>query len=223
MRVLIFGPPGAGKGTQASLLVKRYNLSHISTGNILREVIKAKTETGYIAKAYMDKGRLVPDDIIKQLAEKAIREAGYDRFILDGYPRTIDQAKWLRSFLDEHEITLDVIASLVVPDDVIVERLSRRRIHAITGENYHLDFKPPPDDVDPEHIIQRKDDQPDAIRERLKIYHKQTKPVEAFYVDHPNYIRVDGTQELEVVHRTIADGLKERGSVRATATISKSD
>lgn len=223
MRVLMFGPPGAGKGTQAAILVKKYSLKHISTGNILREVIKAKTETGSIARAYMDEGKLVPDDIIKKLAEKAIENAGFDRFILDGYPRTIEQAHWLKDFLNAHHISLDVIVSLKVPDEVIVQRLSRRRVHAITGENYHLDFKPPPPDVNPEDIIQRRDDRPETIRERLRVYHKQTKPVEAFYLDDPNYIKVDGTQELDEVHQIIADKLTSVRPVQDTAPMEKSD
>ena len=207
MRVLMFGPPGAGKGTQAALLVKKYKLKHISTGNILREVIKSKTETGSIARAYMDEGKLVPDDIIKKLAEKAIKDCGYNHFILDGYPRTTEQAKWLNVFLKANNISLDIIVSLKVPDEVIVQRLSRRRVHAVTGENYHLDFKPPPPDVDPESVIQRSDDHPETIRERLRVYHKQTKPVEAFYVDDPNYVKIDGTMALSEINEMIATKL----------------
>ena len=223
MRVLMFGPPGAGKGTQATLLVKRYSLKHISTGNILRAVIKSKTETGSIARAYMDEGKLVPDDIIKVLAEKAISDAGYNRFILDGYPRTIEQAHWLSSYLNQHGIFLNAIVSLKVPDEVIVQRLSRRRVHAVTGENYHLDFKPPPPDVKPSDIIQRRDDRPETIRERLRVYHKQTKPVEALYIDSPHYIKVDGTQELEQVHQTIAGKLTNDTSVQDAAPMEKSE
>ena len=223
MRVLMFGPPGAGKGTQAALLVKRYSLKHISTGNILREVIKAKTETGSIARAYMDEGKLVPDDIIKKLAEKAIADAGFDRFILDGYPRTIEQAHWLGGFLEKNDIILDAIVSLKVPDEVIVQRLSRRRVHAVTGENYHLDFKPPPLDVNPGDIIQRRDDRPETIRERLRVYHKQTKPVEALYINNTNYVKVDGTLELEEIHQMIAGKLTTDKSVQDAAPMEKSE
>ena len=208
MRVLMFGPPGAGKGTQAGLLVERYNLKHISTGHILRAVIKSESETGLIARAYMDEGRLVPDYIIKKLAEEAMLDAQLTHFILDGYPRTTEQAKWLNKFLKDHDVILDVIVSLKVPDEVIVQRLSRRRVNAVTGENYHLDFKPPPSDIDPKNVIQRSDDYPETIRERLRVYHKQTKPVEAFFVNDPNYIKIDGTQDLEVVNGIIAEKLK---------------
>lgn len=207
MRVLMFGPPGAGKGTQAALLVERYDLKHISTGNILRAVIKSESETGLIARAYMDEGRLVPDYIIKKLAEEAMLDTQLSHFILDGYPRTTEQAKWLNAFLEEHNVALDIIVSLKVPDEVIVQRLSRRRVHAVTGANYHLDFKPPPPDVDPRDIIQRSDDYPETIRERLRVYHKQTKPVEAFYVSDPNYVKIDGTQGLDRINEIIAEKL----------------
>ena len=208
MRILMFGPPGAGKGTQAKMLVDRFNLHHISTGNMLREVIKAGTEFGRIAKQYIDQGRLVPNDMIRVLAEEAITEANLDQFILDGYPRTVEQAEWLAGFMEEHDIDLSVIASLKVPDEVIVDRLSKRRVHKITGENYHLDYKPPPPDVDPELIEQRPDDRAEAVRRRLRIYHNQTKPVEDFYVNHPKYLSIDGTQPMDVVHDTITEQLR---------------
>ncbi|MEM8487932.1 MAG: adenylate kinase [Bacteroidota bacterium] len=203
MRVLLFGPPGAGKGTQASLLVKKYQLAHISTGNILREVIASGSDMGAIAKSYIDHGKLVPDAMIRTLTEEAIEQAGYNRFILDGYPRTVEQAQWLKLFLDNHEIDLSVIVSLKVPDEVIVSRLSKRRLHKITKENYHLEFNPPPQDIDPDLLTQRPDDRAEAIRKRLAIYHKKTKPVEDFYTDHPNYLRIDGTKSLEEVQEAI--------------------
>ncbi len=204
MRVLLFGPPGAGKGTQASLLVKKYQLSHISTGNILREVIASGSDMGMIAKSYIDHGKLVPDAMIRTLTEEAIEQAGYNRFILDGYPRTVEQAQWLKLFLDNHDIDLSVIVSLKVPDEVIVSRLSKRRVHKITKENYHLDFNPPPQDIDPDLLTQRPDDRAEAIRKRLGIYHMKTKPVEDFYTDHPNYLKIDGTKSLEDVQAAIA-------------------
>ncbi len=207
MRVLIFGPPGAGKGTQASLLVKNYNLTHISTGNILREVIASESEIGRVAQNFIDKGRLVPNEMIRELTESALEENNCDGFILDGYPRTVKQAEWLKLFLDNHAIDWDVIVSLKVPDEVIVSRLSKRRVHKITKENYHLEFNPPPPDMDPDLLIQRPDDRAEAIFKRLSVYHKQTKPVEDFYVDHPNYLKIDGTQNLNVVQQIIAEKL----------------
>ena len=205
MRVLMFGPPGAGKGTQANLLVERYDLRHISTGNILREVIASGSEIGKIAKEYIDLGKLVPDEMIRVLAEEAMIQADYDHFILDGYPRTVDQAEWLTEFNRQYNIELDVIASLKVPDEVIVGRLSKRRVHKLTGENYHLDYRPPPADLDPDLIIQRPDDRAEAVRKRLLIYHEQTKPVEEFFIDHPHYLCIDGSQPMEAIHGLIAE------------------
>ena len=167
MRIALFGPPGAGKGTQARLLVERHGLCHISTGNILRAAIKKQTPVGLEAKKYIDAGQLVPDAVVRELAEEAIAEQEYRLFILDGYPRTVQQAEWLTEFLDAHDTALDAVVSFTLPDDAVIDRLSKRRMHKETGENYHLDHKPPPPDVDPVLIIQRRDDQPEAIRERL--------------------------------------------------------
>ena len=223
MRVLMFGPPGAGKGTQAQLLVRRFRLRHISTGNMLRDVIEAGTEIGKIARSYIDQGKLVPNEMIRKMAEEAVEQAGYDHFILDGYPRTVEQAEWLTEFMRAHDIELDVIASLKVPDDVIVDRLSKRRVHKVTGENYHLDYNPPPADVDPSLIIQRPDDRAEAVRKRLLIYHEQTKPVEEFYVDHPNYLCIDGTQPMETVHALIAERLLDEPSTEPIQASSNPD
>ncbi|MEZ4698739.1 MAG: adenylate kinase [Rhodothermales bacterium] len=205
MRILIFGPPGAGKGTQAAKLIERFSLKHISTGNMLRAAVADKTAVGAVAKDYINEGRLVPGQLMKKITEEAIAEQGYDQFILDGYPRTVEQAEWLSEFLNAHRAPLDAVISLVVPDEVIVERLSARRVNRKTGENYHLEFKPPPPSVDPSLIYQRPDDRPEAIRKRLAIYHDETKPVESHFSGHPKYARIDGTMPQEDVHEAIVD------------------
>lgn len=203
MRIALFGPPGAGKGTQAKLLVDRYDLCHISTGNILRAAMKAETPVGLEAKKYYDKGQLVPDAVVRKLAEDAIAAQRYDDFILDGYPRTLQQAQWLTAFLDAHNEPLDAVVFFILPDDVIVERLSKRRVHKETGENFHLDYKPPPPDVDPALIIQRPDDEPEAIRKRIQVYKDETQPVEDFYRRQSMLVEVDAVGSFETVYERI--------------------
>ena len=198
-----------GKGTQAELLVERYDLKHISTGAILREAMKAQTPLGQEARRYVDAGRLVPSSLVRQLAEDAIAANGYDDFVLDGYPRTVEQAEWLTAFLEQHEAPLHAVVSVQVPPETIVDRLSKRRVHKETGENYHLDFKPPPPDVDASLIYQRPDDQPAAIRRRLEVYVEETQPVEAYYRAQSNYYALDGVGDFEAVHARIENVIQE--------------
>jgi len=210
MRLIIFGPPGAGKGTQAGLLEQRRGLVQISTGDIIREAMKNETPVGKEAKAYVEKGELVPDTVVRKLAENAIADEGYDDYVLDGYPRTTQQAEWLTEFGEEHDTPTDAVLSLEVPDAVIVERLSRRRVHAETGETYHLDHDPPPDSVDPDLIVQRDDDKPDTIRNRLSVYREETQPLEDYYADRDALVTVDGQGDIEEVYTRIETALDER-------------
>jgi adenylate kinase len=209
MRIALFGAPGAGKGSQATLLVKNVGLEHISTGVILRQAMRDGTEVGRKAKKYMEAGSLVPGKLVRALAEDAIAAQDYDQFVLDGYPRTIEQADWLTEFLTEHAAPLLAVVSLDVPDSVIVNRISKRRVHVKSGENYHLDFKPPPADVDPALIIQRADDRPESVMHRLKVYHEQTAPVEAYYRERGLLVEVDGIGSFAEVHERILSSLKE--------------
>lgn len=209
MRLVFFGPPGIGKGTQAGLLAKRHGLTHTSTGNIIRAAIKAETPLGQEAAQYVHEGRLVPDHLVRELAETAIAEQHFDNFVLDGYPRTLVQARWLTEFLESNGAPLDAVVSLQVPTDIIIDRLSKRRVHRLTGENYHLDFKPPPPDVDPDLVIQRKDDQPEAIRRRLEVYYAQTEPVEAFYRERGSFYEVEGVGDIEDVYAHLEGILRE--------------
>jgi len=203
MRLIIFGPPGAGKGTQAGLLEDRWGIPQISTGDILRESMNEGTPLGKKAKSYVEAGELVPDEVVRKLAEQAIAEEGYDDFLLDGYPRTRQQAEWLTEFLEEHETPIDAVISLEVPDEVLVRRLSRRRVHAETGETYHLDHDPPPEDVDPDLIVQRSDDEPETVRNRLEVYRDETEPLAAYYEERGALVSVDGVGDIEEVFERI--------------------
>ena len=203
MRISLFGPPGAGKGSQAQLLVKRWDLQHISTGNLLRQAIQNDTPIGQEAARYVKTGQLVPDDLVRTLAEEAIAEAGYNNFVLDGYPRTVQQATWLTDFLRRHAQPLDAVIFFRIPDEVIIDRLSKRRVHKDTGENFHLDHKPPPPDVDPDQIVQRPDDRPEAIQRRLEVYREETQPVEAYYRERGQLVEVDAVGDFKEVHQRI--------------------
>ncbi len=209
MRLIIFGPPGAGKGTQAQLLEERRGLTQISTGDILREAMKQETPLGKKAKSYVDAGELVPDDIVRKLAEQAIADEEYDDFVLDGYPRTTQQAEWLTTFLEENDVPLHGVLSLQVPDEVIVRRLSRRRVHKETGETYHLDHDPPPEDVDSDLIIQRSDDEPETVQNRIEVYREETEPLESYYQEREKLISIDGVGDIEEVYQRIVRVLEE--------------
>ncbi|WP_251952845.1 adenylate kinase [Salinibacter ruber] len=207
MRLIIFGPPGAGKGTQAGLLEERHGITQISTGDILRKAMAQETELGQKAKSYIDAGELVPDALVRDLAEQAIADEGHDDFMLDGYPRTDQQAEWLTEFLASNETPLDGVLSMKVPDDVLVRRLSRRRVHEETGETYHLDHDPPPEDVDPDRIVQRSDDEPETIQNRLDVYREETAPLATYYEERDLLVPVDGTGGIEEVFGRIEEAL----------------
>lgn len=210
MRIALFGPPGAGKGTQASLLEKEYGLRSISTGNLIRGAIRNETTLGRIADAYVSAGDLVPDELVRDLANEAVADLGFRNFILDGYPRTLQQAAWLMSFLSAHAAPLVAVLSIDVPDEQIVERLSRRRIHAETGESYHLDLRPPPADIDPSLIVRRSDDEPDRIRRRLETYRRDTKPLETYFRDKGVLVEIPGTGSVDDVRLRINRALATR-------------
>ena len=182
MKVILLGPPGAGKGTQAEVLCKHFRIPHISTGNILREAIESGSRFGAEAKKLMDKGILVSDEVIVGIVVDRISEEDCKLgFLFDGYPRTIPQAE----ALDSNDVNIDLVIELDVPDDVIINRMSGRRVHLPSGRNYHVDFNPPKvdgkDDISGEPLVQREDDKKETVRDRLEVFRSQTLPLIDFY------------------------------------------
>ncbi len=200
-RIVFLGPPGAGKGTQASLLAERYGIRKISTGDILREAVRKGTELGMKAKKYMDAGELVPDDIIIGLIEEQIE--GIDSFILDGFPRTMKQAEALDGLLAERGKPLTHVVFVGVPDEEIVKRLTARRVCPKCGAVYNLIYNPPRRDeicdVCGTPLVQRSDDREDVIRNRLKVYRENTAPLIDYYRRKGIFHEVDGVGRVEEV------------------------
>ena len=184
MNVILLGPPGAGKGTQASQICEKFNIPQISTGDMLRAAVVAGTEIGLKAKKVIDAGSLVSDDIIIALVKERIQSPDCNNgYLLDGFPRTIAQADSLKT----QGININYVVEVQVPDEDIVIRMSGRRVHLASGRTYHIDFNPPivqnKDDLTGEDLIQRVDDNEDIVRDRLSIYHQQTQPLVNYYSD----------------------------------------
>ena len=182
MNLILLGAPGAGKGTQAAVISERLNIPQISTGNIIREALRSGTEMGLKAKSYMDAGKLVPDDVVIGIIKERLQaDDCKEGFILDGFPRTIPQAE----ALDQMGVTIDKVIDIEVPDEVIVTRLSGRRVCEKCGRPYHIiDLKPKIDGICDDctgALIQRKDDQIDTIKNRLDVYHNETEPLKGYY------------------------------------------
>lgn len=214
MKILLLGAPGAGKGTQAQFITATLNIPQISTGDMLRAAVKAGTPLGLEAKKIMDAGGLVRDDIIIGLVKERIAEPDCAHgFLFDGFPRTLAQAE----AMEKAGVHLDAVIEIAVPDEVIIERMSGRRVHLPSGRTYHIVYHPPKvsgkDDETGEDLIQRDDDQEETVKKRLQVYHEQTEVLIDFY-DHqqgenaPQYIKVDGTQPVETVKTQILAALK---------------
>ena len=211
MRIVLFGPPGAGKGTQAGLLSEKYGAAHISTGDILREAVANKTEVGLKAKGYMEKGELVPDEVVIAIAKEKLASIGDKGFILDGFPRTIAQAQALDAALKEIDKPLDAVVNLQVDEEELVRRLSGRRVCPSCGEPYHVDSKKPQVegkcDKCGADLVHRADDQADAIRNRLKVYNTQTSPVLGYYEQSGVLRNIQATGGIQDILGRVAESL----------------
>ncbi len=209
MRVVLLGPQGAGKGTQAQRISKETGAEHIATGDLVRAEISEDTELGRQIKDYNDRGELVPDEIIIEMTRPYLEQN--DDWLLDGFPRNEAQAKALDEALGESGIKLDAAVALEAPDDALVERLSGRRQSESTGNIYHVEHDPPPEDGEDEGpFIQREDDQEDAIRRRLEIYHEHTEPLKDYYGDRDLLVTVDANRGIQEITEEVLQALGEK-------------
>ncbi|MCH5189669.1 MAG: adenylate kinase [Oscillospiraceae bacterium] len=197
MNLILLGAPGAGKGTQAEKICEKYNIPAVSTGNIIREALKNGTDMGLKAKSYIDAGALVPDEVVIGIIKERLAEDDCKNgFILDGFPRTIPQAE----ALDQMGINIDKVVDIEVPDEKIAARLSGRRVCLKCGATYHLEYKKP--EVDGicdacgEELVQRKDDKPETVIDRLNVYHEQTEPLKDYYAKTGKLVVVEGQEEV---------------------------
>lgn len=213
MRLVMLGPPGAGKGTQAIMLAGKLSVPHISTGDIFRDAIKNGTELGKKAKSYMEAGDLVPDDITVLIVRERLSNPDCKKgFILDGFPRTVPQAESLEEILGEMEMPLDAVVEIRVDSEELIKRLENRRSCPECGKIYHLIFKPPNndnicDDCNVE-LVHRKDDTREVILNRIKVYHEKTDPLTGYYRKSSILKEVDGKQAINKVLESIIDTLK---------------
>lgn len=214
MKILLIGPPGCGKGTQAKLIIKKFNIPQISTGDMLRDHINKQTNLGEEAKSYMDNGNLVPDNtILRMMENRLINSDCKNGYILDGFPRTIPQAIGLDTLLNKLNHRLDKVVVINVPDEIIVERMGGRRVHLSSGRIYHIKFNPPKskniDDITGEKLTIRKDDEEKTVRKRLEIYHNSTSPLINYYSNKNLIFNIDGDQSIEEVFSNIEKHLND--------------
>ncbi|MFC4335724.1 adenylate kinase [Salininema proteolyticum] len=208
MRLVLVGPPGAGKGTQAGVIAERLGIPAISTGDIFRANIKGGTPLGQEAKSYIDAGKLVPDEVTnRMIADRLSQDDAKNGFLLDGYPRNSEQAEHLDKILSEDGLAVDTVLELQVPEDLLVSRITGRRTSSKTGKIYHLEFNPPPAD-EVEHLTQRSDDTEEVVRDRLAVYRDETAPIIDFYAKQGKLKSIDAVGELDEVTKRALDSLQ---------------
>lgn len=218
MRLILLGPPGAGKGTQAAFIKEYFDIPQISTGDMLRAAVKAGTPLGRQAKQVMDAGELVSDDLILALVEERVQQPDCTNgYLMDGFPRTIAQAEGMK----QAGIEIDCVVELKADDGEIIRRMSGRRVHPDSGRTYHVEFNPPQkpgyDDVTGEPLLQRDDDSEETVRKRLDVYHEQTEPLVNYYkkwletkaAGAPQYIEIDGMQSVDEVRKDVMQALEQ--------------
>jgi adenylate kinase len=213
LNLLIMGPPGAGKGTQAEVLVKELKIVHISTGDMFRNAIKDGTEMGMKAKEYMDKGELVPDEVVIGMVKERIGLADCENgFLLDGFPRTVEQAQALDLSLDQLDIKLDGVINIVVPEEKLMARLTGRRVCKGCGASYHVIFNPPKTDAVcnscSSELYQRSDDNEESVGTRLRAYQDKTQPLIEYYKKKGYLVNVDGDQDIDQVLKNILEAFE---------------
>ncbi|WP_087975061.1 adenylate kinase [Oceanobacillus rekensis] len=214
MNLILMGLPGAGKGTQAEKINEKYNIPHISTGDMFRLAIKEGTDLGLKAKEYMDQGNLVPDEVTIGIVKERLSKADCaNGFLLDGFPRTIAQAEALQQLLIDLNRSIDYVLHVDVPEEKLVERLTGRRICPACGTTYHVAYNPPKVegicDKDGSELIQRDDDQPETVKKRLSVNIEQTQPLLDFYQDKGYLVKVNGDRDIELVFQDIQSILEK--------------
>lgn len=212
MRLVLLGPPGAGKGTQASAIIEKYNIPHISTGDILRSNIKEGTDLGKKAKAYMDKGQLVPDELVVSIVkDRLLEDDCKNGFLLDGFPRTVNQAEALDEELANMKLKLDHVINIEVESSELIKRAIGRRICKECGATYHIEFNPPKEegkcDICNGELYQRDDDTEETVSRRIEVYLKETSPLIDYYTKKGIIFSVDGKQSIEGVFEDIVKSL----------------
>ena len=213
MRLVFLGPPGAGKGTQSEKLSRELNIPHISTGDIFRENIKKQTDLGLKAKEYMDKGLLVPDRIVVEIIKDRLQESDCNKgFILDGFPRTVEQAKSLDETLGEMGLVLDCVINIDVPSNELISRLTGRRVCKECGTIYHIKYNPPKSEGICSScggtLIQRDDDEKETVENRLEVYSEETEPLIKYYTEKDALMTIDGRKDSEEVFQALKQAVR---------------
>lgn len=219
MKVILLGPPGAGKGTQAKLISGKFNIPHISTGDIFRKNIRENTSLGMEVKSYLDKGMLVPDELTLKIVHERLNEKDCEKcYLLDGFPRTLKQAEALQRLLESENNSIDKVILLQVPMEVIIERGTGRRICSSCGASYHINLNPPQTKNKCDHcgseLLQRNDDMEDTIKSRLELYETETMPIVGFYDEKKLLKSIDGSLSIDIVFEIINNLLETHKSLK---------